>query len=511
MNSRDAWCLGPAGARKDGIVLFAPPASASTSQRNILVVAADDSSPHPRPFQFRGSWLKLSPNAGERHFQLGERVQLDRSTYVLGDAAMAGKCLGRPEQAREGEVIGLGIVRDGIQRNIEVRRVDDNEDNDASISLYPSFALVGVATGRGTTLQRSDWSSLRSAVAAAVASCNIKYDTRELVRANGLNVWSLLVPICGLSTAVSFWKQWQSERIPRISVSPNDPAPSSVALKSPRLVAKFWSCEREGCKFTQNPASMSTCKLCRKKGKEWSCRGCTAVNKVCDSVCCLCAYPRSPIHCGTWVNGANDCTMVEGANHASAAGPGSSPDAIISPSCASCEHSRPSPGTAHWSCCGASDETNIFCSFVPNKNKTPLKSPSIPTEAVVPMTSSAPTTVHTTGFDIERGKADGFSFSGDDQIAVGSDVYANGGFGYKQVYSDVTVSEAVAAVGDMWCTELEWEFKAAGTCGLGVVPGDWNVENVTTTMTSFASYCSLQSRSSPITRISLVEQQTWGW
>ena len=80
-------------------------------------------------------------------FRAGDLVRLDGG--VKG--ACEGKCLGAPHQSRVGRVISAGIVRNGLQRNIEVADIDERaaggEDGGErkghfAVSLYSAGDLL---------------------------------------------------------------------------------------------------------------------------------------------------------------------------------------------------------------------------------------------------------------------------------------------------------------------------------------------------------------------------------
>jgi len=115
------------------------------STRGILVCSLTDA---------RRLWVASVPDlmsvraASCSHvFRAGDLVQLDGG--VKG--ACEGKCLGTPGQGRVGRVISAGIVRNGLQRNIEVAYVNERaaggEDGgdskgDVAVSLYSAGDLL---------------------------------------------------------------------------------------------------------------------------------------------------------------------------------------------------------------------------------------------------------------------------------------------------------------------------------------------------------------------------------
>ena len=120
-NNKEGWCLGSAGNAKEGVVIFAPSTTGSDSeQRDIGVASRDNLS---QVYWFRANWLKRTRNAGRTVYSLGDRVQLDVSMWAPGKTETSGKCLGTPVDGAYGIVCGVGSMRDGIVRNIEVRFV----------------------------------------------------------------------------------------------------------------------------------------------------------------------------------------------------------------------------------------------------------------------------------------------------------------------------------------------------------------------------------------------------
>ena len=143
-NNGDGWCLGSllSVPRKVGVVVFAPGAPRSPAradQRSVLVVAVDDPD---KVYAFRSSWLERAFIDDVRVYALGDRVQLNIACCPdeLLDSQFSGKCLGRSSQAVYGRVVGVGVVRRGLQRNVEVVAVGGASSG--KVSLYPSHVLV---------------------------------------------------------------------------------------------------------------------------------------------------------------------------------------------------------------------------------------------------------------------------------------------------------------------------------------------------------------------------------
>ena len=115
-NNKDGWCLGSIGSPKEGVVVFSP-SSSEAELRDVGVASLDDLS---QVFWFRSSWLKRVGNKRSTPFAIGDRVQLDVTMWRPGTIETSGKCLGTPLDAAYGIVCGVGKMRDGIARNLEV-------------------------------------------------------------------------------------------------------------------------------------------------------------------------------------------------------------------------------------------------------------------------------------------------------------------------------------------------------------------------------------------------------
>ena len=119
------------------------------STRGILVCSLTDA---------RRLWVAsvsdlASARVTSHTFRAGDLVRLDGG--VKG--ACEGKCLGAPGQGRVGRVICAGIVRNGLQRNIEVAYVDERAAGGAdggeskghfAVSLYSAGDLLPVCPFR---------------------------------------------------------------------------------------------------------------------------------------------------------------------------------------------------------------------------------------------------------------------------------------------------------------------------------------------------------------------------
>ncbi len=118
------------------------------------------SSDTSQTFLFKSSWLErvqptpiivgLNSEKPKNYFLNGDRVQLNFGTWMQGALETCGKCLGVPLDFKYGVVYSEGIIKDGVQRNIEVFVVNEDfkgDQDNPHLSLYPSFALVKANLG----------------------------------------------------------------------------------------------------------------------------------------------------------------------------------------------------------------------------------------------------------------------------------------------------------------------------------------------------------------------------
>ena len=167
------------------------------STRGILVCSLTDA---------RRLWVASVPDlmsvraASCSHvFRAGDLVQLDGG--VKG--ACEGKCLGTPGQGRVGRVISAGIVRNGLQRNIEVAYVDERaaggEDGgerkgDVAVSLYSAGDLLPAPPIRyaSAAMTADERQGLIECLEALSHATKTPFAPARLVDKFGLDVFSRL-------------------------------------------------------------------------------------------------------------------------------------------------------------------------------------------------------------------------------------------------------------------------------------------------------------------------------
>lgn len=203
-NGGNGWCLGQLAAAGTaspqvppvGIVLCADPPVRGAEQRGVLVVNEVTS----EVGIFRASWLQRAAPCTD--FQVGDRVQLNPSTWRAGSPHVAGKSLGGPGDFLYGVVQSVGEMCHGVRRNIEVETAlceDEDIDDDSEAksllqlkqhkqvrsSLYAASALQ--PANRPFVLLPGD----RSVLAGVLAEVTpMKLNFELLIKRFGLQIWS---------------------------------------------------------------------------------------------------------------------------------------------------------------------------------------------------------------------------------------------------------------------------------------------------------------------------------
>ena len=203
----NGWCLGRSAvatstesqAPQVGIVLCAHPPVKGTEQRGIVVVNEATS----EVGVFRASWLQRVKACTD--FQVGDRVQLNPSTWRAGSPRVAGKCLGCPEDYLYGVVQAVGEMCHGVRRNIEVETVlhdddDGDKEDDSEAASLPQQQQrqkrVRSSLYAATTLQPANRPfvllsgdrSVLAGVLAEVTQTNLNF--KLLIKRFGLQIWS---------------------------------------------------------------------------------------------------------------------------------------------------------------------------------------------------------------------------------------------------------------------------------------------------------------------------------
>jgi hypothetical protein len=377
MNSGNGWCLGNVGSGVIGVVQYAcEPSSSGEEQRNIIVSSFDNSDDC---HYFRGSWLKLSPNAGGSIFQIGDRVQIDRSTYIY-DGEMAGKCLGNPDNFYFGIVSSVGPIRDSIQRNIEVHLPDVFECNELNrVSLYSSYHLV--KADRDVVLLDSEKSSLWQSAINILGNDTSFYSS--LINKCGLKIWSTLSSYLTQSVVIEAMKLWQKSRdltnwfdSSLMKTILDNSIKNSSIISGMESKETHWECVV--CKFPSNSMSKLKCVTPRCKGKQnlWKCLNCSVENKLKDMKCKLCNENKDLVnlHAGKWkipiLNNQN-CHDLCRINKKSVDTENMTSLPLDSFDIASgsvCLHDEDMCTVPHWSCCGGINENELICSNKFNLN-----------------------------------------------------------------------------------------------------------------------------------------------
>jgi len=324
----------------EGVVLFAPESPFSPAypdQRGVLVTALNDES---KIYCFRSSWLSRTAIDCSRVFELGEvpytsyvstypvytsftHNPMNSSCYLsLGDrvqlavelpalhapSALAGgggggtasassntdkdidcdlridgKCLGTPSQSTYGRVVGFGVIREGIQRNVEVVAVGGPRNG--QVSLYPAYVLVPAT--RQTVITDRDLSLLHATIRHFLASHGFTIDVDQLIATFNGNVWSrvldLATSVKGIhkDVVVGAWEAWNRER--DLSWPREEPTFDAIAAvynfsckMSPERVLAYrlppplpppmhWTCASSTCQFNLNISTKAKCALCKQK------------------------------------------------------------------------------------------------------------------------------------------------------------------------------------------------------------------------------------------------------
>ena len=299
-----AWCLDEG---REGVVLYAPLAgeSAKAEQRNVQVALAENPA---QSFLFRASWLERVPNQGQRHFKLGDRCSLDVASFVKQAPETKGKCLGSPRDLKYGIVTDEGVVRDGMQRCIQVTVVDPDQDvediDDATrwTSMYPSYSLVPAV--RAIVMCRSDHDRLVASVQRLLASAFPTINAATLVDQFRAGVWSKLHALvlqvaADRADAPTTEDVWQAQRAfqQESAEQPWPEAHEAEMLRSARTHEPAagagegkhcdWACDVCG-HVNAKAYSASNCGACGVQTAEWPCLLCSQLNPVHTACCRMC-------------------------------------------------------------------------------------------------------------------------------------------------------------------------------------------------------------------------------
>ncbi len=295
-----------------GIVICTPyDAAGSCEQRGLIVASLLEC----RLNYYRASWLKHSDY--ESHvFKLGDIVELSHRTWETGNPWMESKCLGHPDQLKYGIVTQIGVLRGGIQRNIEVT-TECSEDmqlysrshGKVWSSLYSSLALNPASQFCGLTSQ--DKTALISSLGNVVEKAGESFHAPTLVELYGLRAWSKVWKWCAakVSHSVVFAEffAWMSSR-PQVKPSVDSPLykqlvpmaeSESKDHKEPEGEAfsadSSWKCIT--CK-TANDTKHFQCRICDSKRESlpWACTNCLTRCGEKALQCSFCYTPRPTIH-----------------------------------------------------------------------------------------------------------------------------------------------------------------------------------------------------------------------
>ena len=285
------WCLGSAADKQAGLVRFAPAAAeVGSEQRDVLVSSLDDTK---KVYSFRGKWLKRVKAEGPARFKIGDRVKLDIGTARKGGKETSGKCLGLATQGNYGRVCGLGVLRDGVQRNVEV--VSASGGRAGTVSLYPSYSLM--LAPRLAVLLDDEVASLVQNVSQVLRDADMPEIDAELeTRRLGLDVWSFLgtLPNIGKEKIYAAWHDWDETRFPSWSANEPDvtkfgygPAPKDSAGE-----ILLWQCSNVNCRipggYARNDIKSPKCTLCKAPAPRWTCEFCSTKNKMNTDCCTTC-------------------------------------------------------------------------------------------------------------------------------------------------------------------------------------------------------------------------------
>jgi hypothetical protein len=301
----EAWNLRDG---KVGVVVCIP-YDGVEEQRGMIVAALDD------PADcccFRSSWLKHAAIASDFQYKLGDLVQLDvllRAEEPNVHMHIASKCLGPPAAMQYGIVLDEGVVRNNIQRNIEVVTIADSLDSceldrigeAKRHSLYCARDLQPAAPSN--FLSRRDQKTLIQAVQHVMETCGFKVDLDMLVHKEGANIWSKIWDVSkgkiGEENVTREFYRWQSGRNQRMMDSTFEDLLQAAYSKqktkvsfevcSSESIPCFWTCK---CGFSENLSGISKCLICKKRGKSWKCSECGNSNNVVFTVCNSCQRPK---------------------------------------------------------------------------------------------------------------------------------------------------------------------------------------------------------------------------
>jgi hypothetical protein len=304
----EAWNLRDG---KAGVVVCIP-YNGVEEQRGMLVAAVDDPA---YCCCFRSSWLQHAGRESDFRFKLGDVVQLDASFQADEPAAhifFASKCLGLPAAMKYGIVVSEGVVRNNIQRNVEVVTIEDSFDDCEPErtgvahrhSLYCARALQPAVPS--SVLNRGDHETLVQAVQHVMEECGFKVDSEVLVRKEGVNIWSKIWEISkrkiGEEKISKEFYTWQSSRNQKMMNSTFEDllrAASAASMQksggslevgsAESSPSHTWTCE---CGFSENLTGKSKCFICNRRGKSWNCAACGNSNKFGVGVCAACRFPK---------------------------------------------------------------------------------------------------------------------------------------------------------------------------------------------------------------------------
>ena len=153
-------------------------------------------------------------------------VQVNPAAWQPGNVLLSAKCLGVPGMLRCGIVTGAGIVRDGIQRNIEVAYFvssgDEKQDSSGYVvrSLYPAFALCTASSF--SVFTEADYTSLIATLQRIAQPCGSRsqpiFDAETIVLHYRADAWSQVWRLPELSSGLGEKKlleeflEWQLSR-----------------------------------------------------------------------------------------------------------------------------------------------------------------------------------------------------------------------------------------------------------------------------------------------------------
>ena len=210
------------------------------------------------------------------------------------DPRVDGKCLGKISDSQYGRVVSVGVIREGIQRNIEVVAVGGPYHG--QVSLYPAYALAPAV--RHAVMTDHDLSLLHATVRHFLTSHGLtSVDVDQLIATFGGNVWSrvldLATSVKGIhkDVVVGAWEAWNRARDlgwpadgPTLdaieAIYDGESAITTGAAASRRASLEqglayrlpppppppaHWTCASPRCQFTDNVPSKAKCVLCKQK------------------------------------------------------------------------------------------------------------------------------------------------------------------------------------------------------------------------------------------------------